>query len=119
MHFYLNMKLSILLLLIIIVGCNDLQKENYFPIYEDNNWKIINTEGVIKQFANNYEVVSPFIEGFAIIKNVNNFGFISLNGDIILEPNYSVFPFNNGLAHIIHGKQSFYINQKEAMANIF
>lgn len=60
-----------------------------------------------------YERAMPFSEGLAAVLVDGRFGYIDLNGEMVLEPRFDLAgAFEHGLAEILMGKHTGVINRK-------
>lgn len=87
------------------------------PFYEYDYETNTNLGGYIDDKGNTviepqFESVSKFREGLAIVRLNNKYGFIDLKGNIVIQPIYDYAQdFSNGLAAVIKDKNHFYIDK--------
>ncbi|MBX2841975.1 MAG: WG repeat-containing protein [Flammeovirgaceae bacterium] len=76
-----------LTLCLFLVFCIKVQAQNLYPIKKDNKWGAINQEGNII-ISPEYDFISDFKNGYAILKKEDKSGLIDTSGKILFPPTY-------------------------------
>lgn len=95
---------------------------NYLTnIYEDylvvsitpDTFKLINTKGDIILDLKDYDMVGSISEGFISVRKNNKWGFIDLNGNIVIDIQYERFEdFSEGLAYVVKDGKEMFIDKE-------